>query len=93
MVNCNFCSVSHRFRVISDYLQTGNDVTPIYPLGDAGIEFILGLGMADPDLLLVVNCTLSNTVFELLAIVYKPEMTPYRFLRLVASRLIFNWGF
>ena len=33
MVNYNFWSISYRFRVISIYLVTGNDVIPVSPLG------------------------------------------------------------
>ena len=35
MVNGSFCSNTHHFRDISVFLEAGNDVMVIYPLGGA----------------------------------------------------------
>ena len=43
VVNCKFCSISHRFRVISDCLETGNDVISFTPPGGVAPQFYLGI--------------------------------------------------
>ena len=60
VVKCNFCSISHRFRVINDCLQTGNDVTPISRQVASHLKRKCGFWKADPVLLLVVNCNFCS---------------------------------
>ena len=48
VVNSNFCSISHRFRVISDYIQTGIDVTTISPLGGVEPQIKVGILKSRP---------------------------------------------
>ena len=51
--NLNFCSISHSFRVISDDLQIGNDVTPISPLGGVEPQLYVGIMKGRPRLTII----------------------------------------
>ena len=77
MVNYNFCSILHRFRVIRDCVQTGNDVTPISL--PCGAHFSLTWYSDSPTPIyytwLIEIFALSRTVSELLAIAHQQEMT------------------
>ena len=67
MVNGSFCSNTHHIRDIAVFLEAGNDVTVIYPLG--------GAVYTDVDLWSMVVFALTRTVSEVLRFSWKTEMT------------------
>ena len=67
MVNGSFCSNTHHFRDTEVFLEAGNDVTVIYPLG--------GAMYTDVDLWSMADFALTRTISEVLRFSLKPEMT------------------
>ena len=67
VVNGSFCSNTHRFRDIEVFLEAGNDVMVIYPLG--------GALYTDVDWWLMVVFALTRTISQILRFFWKPEMT------------------
>ena len=77
VINSDIFSISHRFQVISDCLQTGNDVTPFLRSEAQHLKYKWDSESQTPTyyVWLFVTFALYRNVSELLAIVYKPEMT------------------
>ena len=55
VAKCNFCSISHRFQFISDYLQTGNNVIPFSMVGGVAPQIQVGILKGRPDLLVMLK--------------------------------------